>query len=90
MNNRRPKVFIVNEHPGKLRGEFVIIIDGIQEEASESKEVIPEEVLDILLETLPLKQAAALASRITGERKNVLYELALAKKAHKVAGSDHD
>ena len=38
------------------------------------------EVLEILMEELPLKQAAALASKITGERKNVLYELALEKK----------
>jgi 16S rRNA (cytidine1402-2'-O)-methyltransferase len=64
----------------ELRGEFVILVEGIDEEASVSKEVIPEEVLDALLEELPLKQAAALASKITGERKNVLYEMALAKK----------
>lgn len=75
------------ENPGKLRGEFVILIEGIHEEESESKEVIPEAVLDILLESLPLKQAATLASRITGERKNVLYEMALAKKGKKASGS---
>lgn len=67
-------------HEKYQRGEFVILIQGIDEEESESKEVIPEKVLDILLEELPLKQAAALASKITGERKNVLYEMALAKK----------
>lgn len=67
-------------NPSTLRGEVVILVDGIDEETSASKEVIPEHVLDILLEELPVKQAAALASRITGERKNVLYELALAKK----------
>lgn len=62
------------------KGEIVLLVDGINEERSETKEVIPENVLDILLEELPLKQAAMLASRITGERKNVLYEMALAKK----------
>lgn len=66
--------------PTEVRGEIVILVQGIDEEASESKEVIPEEVLNILLEELPVKQAAALASKITGERKNVLYEKALAKK----------
>jgi 16S rRNA (cytidine1402-2'-O)-methyltransferase len=65
---------------GENRGEIVILVEGIDEEKSASKEVIPEHVLDILLEELPLKQAATLASRITGERKNVLYDLALAKK----------
>lgn len=67
-------------HPHQQKGEIVILVQGIDEEQSESKEVIPENVLDILLEELPVKQAAALASKITGERKNVLYEMALAKK----------
>lgn len=68
------------ENENKQRGECVILVEGIEEEASESKEVIPEQVLDILLEELPVKQAAALASKITGERKNVLYNMALEKK----------
>ena len=66
--------------PNEQRGEIVILVEGIDEEESASKEVIPEQVLVILLEELPLKQAAALASKITGERKNVLYEMALKKK----------
>jgi len=70
-------------HANELRGECIILIKGIDEETSESKEVIPEQVLDILLDELPLKQAAALASKITGERKNILYEMALAKKGDK-------
>ncbi|EKD70720.1 MAG: hypothetical protein ACD_46C00428G0003 [uncultured bacterium] len=68
-------------HVDEQRGEIVILIEGIDEEDSATKEVIPEKVLDILLEELPLKQAATLASKITSERKNVLYELALQKKA---------
>ncbi|VVC76356.1 Ribosomal RNA small subunit methyltransferase I [Aquicella siphonis] len=67
-------------HENELRGEFVIVLQGADESQSETREVIPENVLDILLEELPLKQAVALASKITGERKNVLYEMALAKK----------
>lgn len=69
------------QNESKQRGEIVILVAGVDEERAESKEVIPEKVLDILLEELPVKQAAALASKITGERKNVLYEMALAKKA---------
>jgi 16S rRNA (cytidine1402-2'-O)-methyltransferase len=64
----------------QLRGEVVILVAGVDEAASVTRAVIPEQVLDVLLAELPVKQAAALASKITGERKNVLYELALRKK----------
>lgn len=67
-------------HADELRGEFVVLVAGVDEAEIESKTVIPENVLDILLEELPIKQAASLASKITGERKNTLYQMALAKK----------
>lgn len=70
------------ENENKQKGEIVILVEGIDEEQSESKEVVPEEVLEVLLEELPVKQAVALASKITGERKNVLYDLALEKKGN--------
>lgn len=70
------------ENENKQKGEIVILLEGIDEEQSESKEVVPEEVLEVLLEELPVKQAVALASKITGERKNVLYDLALEKKGN--------
>ena len=38
------------------------------------------QVLEILLEELPVRQAAQLAARITGGRKNTLYDLALNMK----------
>ncbi len=69
-----------SSHAEEVRGELVILVAGEEEKVNISKEVIPENVLDILLEALPLKQAAMLASKITGERKNVLYESALKKK----------
>lgn len=67
-------------HADQLRGEIVILIAGTDEEECETCEVIKEEVLDLLLAELPLKQAVTLASKITGERKNVFYEMALQKK----------
>jgi 16S rRNA (cytidine1402-2'-O)-methyltransferase len=62
------------------RGEFVLLV-----EAAAAKEVeeIPEEtvrVLKLLLTDLPLKQAVKLATEITHEKKNVLYEFALKLK----------
>jgi len=70
-------------HPEQQRGEIVILVEGAKEETHQTTLLDSERVLDVLLEELPLKQAAALASKITGERKNVLYERALAKKEKK-------
>lgn len=81
MNDALDKViahYIAN--PSQQRGEIVLMLQGIDQATSPTCEVTAEHVLDILLEDLPVKQAASLASKITGERKNVLYELALAKK----------
>lgn len=63
------------------RGEFVILVAGAERETMQPKMIEPENVLDILLAELPVKQAAQLASKITGERKNILYDMALTKKS---------
>lgn len=68
-------------HQDQLRGEIVILVEGSDEALTTSKEVVVEEVLDVLLAALPLKQATQLASQITGAKKNELYQLALRKKS---------
>lgn len=62
---------------GHIKGEFVIIIP-----PRESKEEsIPHlEVLQILLQELPLKQAVSIACKLTKGNKNDLYEAALKLK----------
>lgn len=67
-------------NPTKVKGEIVILLEGAKEQVGEVVSVNPEAVLKVLLEELPVKQAAALASKITGERKNVMYEKALKMK----------
>ncbi|UAW98992.1 16S rRNA (cytidine(1402)-2'-O)-methyltransferase [Halopseudomonas nanhaiensis] len=59
------------------RGECVLVVEGASQRDEEALNPEVERVLDILLEELPVKQAAALAARITGEKKNRLYQLAL-------------
>ncbi len=62
--------------PDQRKGEFVILLAG----ASPDPEAISlesERVLRVLSEELPVKQAASLAARLTGEKKNRLYKLAL-------------
>lgn len=63
------------------RGECVVVVAGWT--APQSEEAISAEaqrVLDLLLKEMSLKRAAALAAEITGERKNVLYQVALERQ----------
>lgn len=71
----------VAEDANQQRGECVLIVSGWskpeQEDAIEAEAI---RVLDILLKSLPTRQAATLAAEITGGRKNQLYALALARQ----------
>lgn len=61
------------------RGEFVLVLAGAPEkEDEEAAAVSAEKVLKVLLAELPVKQAAALCAKITGQKKNALYQQALA------------
>jgi 16S rRNA (cytidine1402-2'-O)-methyltransferase len=59
------------------RGEFVILLRGAEPVQDEQLPPEARRVLAVLLEELSVKQAAALASRLTGVKKNLLYALAL-------------
>ena len=66
----------LNADSGRIKGEFVLIVEG----APLLDETVlgdATQTLKILLDELPVKQAATLAARITGARKNELYALAL-------------
>ncbi len=61
----------------RCRGEFVLVVRGAPEPAADALPAEAERVLALLLEELPVKQATALAARLTGAKKNLLYETAL-------------
>ncbi len=61
------------------RGEFVLVVEGA-EEGLKAEALDVESVLKTLLEELPLKQAVAIAVRLTGGSRNTLYKRALALK----------
>jgi len=58
------------------RGEFVVMVGGAPQ-AELLVDAEAERVLCLLLEEVSLKQAAALAAKITGVKKNLLYQFAL-------------
>ncbi|MGB0466359.1 MAG: 16S rRNA (cytidine(1402)-2'-O)-methyltransferase [Pontibacterium sp.] len=59
------------------KGEFVLLVHGKPKPDASLLDEKAAQVLDILLAELPVKQAAALASKITGVKKNLLYKMAL-------------
>jgi 16S rRNA (cytidine1402-2'-O)-methyltransferase len=63
----------------RRKGEFVLIVEGADVEA-EVDDGSAQRALTALLAELPLKQAARLAARITGGKKNELYRRALELK----------
>jgi len=58
------------------RGEFVILIEGAEEKQIPTDFDI-ENLVEILLQELPVKRAAKIAAKISGQPKNKLYGLAL-------------
>lgn len=61
------------------RGEFVILVHGNPIAQPKALNLDPLKILDIFLAELPLKQAVDLTVKITGEKKNALYQIALEK-----------
>ncbi len=59
----------------RQRGEFVLLVEGSTEATDETAEA--KRLLTILLQACPVSQAAALAAKITGMKKNALYSIAL-------------
>jgi len=77
----------MTRHAEQQRGEFVVLIHGVaraEELTEESAEA--ERVLTILLQELPVSQAAELTARITGAPKNLVYKRALTLRADKPGG----
>jgi len=68
----------VDAHEDRRRGEFVLVIEGRPPASGEGFD--PRAVLEALLSELPVKQAVALAVKITGGKRNELYDMALRLK----------
>ncbi|UTW14105.1 16S rRNA (cytidine(1402)-2'-O)-methyltransferase [Marinobacterium rhizophilum] len=62
------------------KGEFVVLVQGAPARSDDVVNLEAVRVLDVLLEELPIKQAAALAAKLTGLKKNFLYQMALERR----------
>jgi len=67
----------VEEDENQQRGEFVVLLAGaVRDDSLLDRDL--DHLLRILLEQLPLRQAAGIAARVTGQNKNRVYQRALA------------
>ena len=74
--------------PQRGKGEFALVLHPLAN-GTASEHGLPDaarHVLELLLTELPLKTAVRLATDITGQQKNQLYEAALAWKATRQSG----
>jgi len=65
-------------HPDQLRGEFVVLVEGQKSSLEKEVAVVSSDVvLRCLLGEMSPSKAAAMAAKITGEKKNKLYAKAI-------------
>ncbi len=62
------------------RGEIVLLVQGAPRRADALVDVETERVMRILLEAMPVKQAAVIGARLTGLKKNLLYQWAISEQ----------
>ncbi|MFT5599026.1 MAG: 16S rRNA (cytidine1402-2'-O)-methyltransferase [Chitinophagales bacterium] len=70
-------LLLMQQEPALKKGEFVVLIDNpvtIREKVLSDEDI---EILKLLLEDLPLKKAVQLSTRISGKKKNDIYQQAL-------------
>ncbi len=68
---------LVQEDEYRQKGEFVLVISGAIQEKQATLPTEALELLEVLVAELPLKQAAAIAAKVTGLKKNALYQAGL-------------
>lgn len=70
--------------PQRRRGEFTLVVHPSDETAPRSEDALDAQAtrtLEVLLQELPLKTAARLASTLTGASRHALYQWALSRRA---------
>ena len=76
---------ILEQDSALTRGEFVVLIDNAADPANKLIETKDVEMMKILLQELSVKIAVKIATRLTGKKKNELYQLALSLQKENVS-----
>jgi 16S rRNA (cytidine1402-2'-O)-methyltransferase len=66
--------------PNRLRGEFVLVLHALTLQHGADDSAVHDRLLAVLLAELPLKQAVAVAAKLSGAPRNALYGRALELK----------
>ena len=71
----------VEEDPNQQKGECAIVVQGAEAVSDQvDADTDKRRILEILLEEMPLKQAVGVAVKISGEKRNRLYQWAVEMK----------
>ncbi len=70
----------VREDSNQQKGEFVLLVEGAEKQEHSIDERELDRLLLLMMEELPLKQAASLTAKILGMKKNAAYQRALTIK----------
>ena len=67
------------ENPDRVRGEFVLMLSGVQIESQEMADY-DDWIIALLKQQLPVKQISEIVSEVVGEKKKVVYQRVLQLK----------
>lgn len=67
----------VERDSNQQRGEIVLLVHGAPKPENEAMTPEQMHIMNVLLDELPVKQAAAIGAKLTGLKKNFLYDWAL-------------
>ncbi len=73
----------ISKDKNHQKGEFVLMLAGVDREDDAGNDMVNasvDQLLKILLDELPVKQAAGIAAKISGQKKNALYKRAMGLK----------
>ena len=76
----------VSSDANQQKGEFVLLLSGVTPQLDDGLEL--ERTLRVLLDELPVKQAAGLAAKLCGAKKNYAYKLALDLKDNQSSANE--